>query len=126
MEYQFTIKGTLPVLNDYLKAERSFHKGHSCGNDMKQNYQMVICNAIRMQLKRTQIEKQVKVFTRYYEPNRKRDPDNIAGVAHKFILDSLQKCKVIANDGWENIKGFEDEFFIDKKNPRIEVTLIEQ
>ena len=48
-----------------------------------------------------------------------------AGVAHKFIQDALVKCKVIDNDGWNNIVGFEDHFFIDKHNPRIEVVLEE-
>ena len=114
MLYTFTIKGTLPGLNEYLKAERSFHNRHSTGNDMKQQYQMIISNAIRLNLKYT-----------FYEPNRKRDLDNIAGVAHKFIQDALVKCKVLDNDGWNNIVGFEDHFFIDKHNPRIEVVLEE-
>lgn len=125
MEYHFTVKGTLPGLNDYLKAERSFSKKHSCGNDMKQQYQMVISNAIRTQLKRLEIKNPVRIEYRFYEPNRKRDLDNIAGVAHKFIQDALVKCKVLENDGWNNITGFSDHFYIDRQNPRIDVTIIE-
>ena len=90
MKYHFTVKGTLPGLNDYLKAERSFSKKHSCGNDMKQQYQTVISNAIRTQLKRLVIESPVQIKYCFYEPNRKRDLDNIAGVAHKFIQDALE------------------------------------
>lgn len=56
MQYKFVIKGKLPGLNDYLKAERSFHRGHSCGNDMKQEYQMLVSNAIRASLKRQAIK----------------------------------------------------------------------
>lgn len=125
MLYTFTIKGTLPGLNEYLKAERSFHNRHSTGNDMKQQYQMIISNAIRLNLKRTHINNPVRIKYTFYEPNRKRDLDNIAGVAHKFIQDALVKCKVLDNDGWNNIVGFEDHFFIDKHNPRIEVVLEE-
>jgi len=33
--------------------------------------------------------------------------------------------QTIDNDGWNNIVGFEDHFFIDKHNPRIEVVLEE-
>lgn len=125
LEHEFIIKGTLPGLNDYLKAERSFSKKHSCGNDMKQQYQMLIINAIRLQLKRLTIKNPVTICYSFYEPNMKRDLDNIAGVAHKFIQDSLVKSGVLANDGWANIKGFSDNFYIDKHNPRIEVSIIE-
>lgn len=126
MEHKFVIKGTLPGLNEYLKAERSFSKKHSCGNDMKQQCQMLISNAIRTQLKRLSIKSTVHIKYTFYEPNKRRDLDNIAGVAHKFIQDALVKCGVLENDGWSNITGFTDTFFTDKHNPRIEVTLTEE
>lgn len=125
MNHKFIIKGRLPGLNDYLAAERNFSKKHSCGNDMKQQNQMLISNAIRLQLKRLHIDKQVHISYAFYEPDKKRDLDNIAGVAHKFIQDALVKCKVIDNDGWNNISGFDDSFFVDRHNPRIEVTIRE-
>lgn len=125
MRYRFTVKGTLPGLNDYLKAERSFSKRHSCGNDMKQQCQIMIGGAIRTQLKRLAIKTPVYIKYTFYEPNMRRDLDNIAGVAHKFIQDSLVKCGVLENDGWKNIYGFSDAFYVDKQNPRIEVELIE-
>ena len=125
MEYGFTIKGTLPGLNEYLKAERSFRNRHSNGNDMKQQYQIIISNAVRRDLKNLHINKPVMIKYDFYEPNRKRDLDNIAGVAHKFIQDALVKCRVLDNDGWNNITGFEDKFYIDKHNPRIEVLIKE-
>lgn len=125
MEARFVIKGKLPGLNDYLKAERSFSKKHSCGNDMKQQYQFLISNAIRVQLKRIHFEKPVHITYRFYEPNRKRDLDNISAVAHKFIQDSLVKCRILDNDGWSHIIGFSDEFYCDRKDPRIEVLIVE-
>lgn len=129
MEYHFTVPGTLPGLNDYLKAERKFTRrggsAHSVGNDMKQENQMLICNAIRLKLKRLKIQRPVHISYRFYEPNRRRDLDNIAGVAHKFIQDSLVRCGVLENDGWEHITGFSDAFFVDRHNPRIEVTIRE-
>lgn len=125
MQYRFVVKGKLPGLNDYLKAERNFRRGHSCGNDMKQEYQLLVSNAIRATLKRRVIKSPITIHYSFYEPNRRRDLDNIAAVAHKFIQDALVKCQVIENDGWQYIKGFSDEFHVDKHNPRIEVTLIE-
>ena len=125
MKYKFIIKGRLPGLNEYLAAERSFSKKNSCGNDMKQQNQMLISNAIRLQLKRLHIEKKVHISYAFYEKNEKRDLDNISGVAHKFIQDALVKCNVIDNDGWNNIQGMDDSFFVDSLNPRIEVTIRE-
>ena len=125
MQYSFVIKGKLPGLNDYLKAERSFYKGHSCGNDMKQSYQMLVSNAIRTSLRRQTVKYPITIHYSFYEPNKRRDLDNIAAVAHKFIQDALVKCRIIENDGWQYIKGFSDEFHVDRHNPRIEVTLIE-
>jgi len=126
MNYKFTYKGKLPGLNDYLKAERSFSKKHSNGNDMKQEYQMLIINAIRLQLKRLHIDKQVFITYTFYEPNKQRDLDNISAVAHKFIQDSLVKSGILSGDGWKQINGYKDLFFVDKINPRIEVEIIEK
>ena len=57
--------------------------------------------------------------------NRKRDLDNISAFAHKVIQDGLVQCGLLANDGWKNIVGYSDDFYVDKDNPRIEVTIRE-
>lgn len=62
---------------------------------------------------------------RWYEPNRKRDKDNIAAVGRKIIQDALVEAGVIRNDGWNDIRGFSDEFYVDKNEPRIEVEIEE-
>lgn len=33
--------------------------------------------------------------------------------------------RVLKNDGWKEITGFSDEFFVDVNNPRIEVEIEE-
>ena len=58
---------------------------------------------------------------RFFEPNRKRDKDNIFGYANKVILDALQYMSVIDNDGWKEVENFTHDFFIDADYPRIEV-----
>ena len=42
-----------------------------------------------------------------------------------MIQDALVECGVLQNDGWKNIVGFSDDFFVDPKNPRIEVDIEE-
>lgn len=50
------------------------------------------------------------VFT-WHEANRQRNPDNVAA-GKKFILDALVAAKVLANDGWGEIAGWEDHFTV--------------
>ena len=122
MEYKFTIDGRLDGLNEYTAANRTNpHKG----GDMKNKNELIITWSIRQQLKKLHIASQIHITYKFYEKNTRRDLDNIAGTAHKFIQDSLVKCGVIDNDGWKNIKGFSDEFYVDKEKPRIEVILME-
>ena len=129
MEYRFTIDGTLPNLNDYLQAERQVirtAKSYTTrGNEMKQFWQNHIVLILRGQLKGLKIDKAIFITYRFFEPNKRRDLDNISAFAHKVIQDALVKSGIIKNDGWKEIVGFQDSFYIDKENPRIEVVLRE-
>ena len=62
---------------------------------------------------------------RWYEANRKRDLDNVSSFGRKVIQDALVEVKILENDGWRNIVGFSDEFYVDSKYPRIEVEIEE-
>lgn len=66
-----------------------------------------------------------RVFIEYnfFEPNTKRDKDNISGYFHKVFQDALVQAGIIKNDGWKCIRGFTDYFEVDRGNPRIEVIL---
>ncbi len=61
----------------------------------------------------------------WHEPNQKRDKDNISSFGRKVIQDALVRAKVLHNDGWKDIVGFEDRFYTDRKNPRIVVEIVE-
>lgn len=120
--HTFTILGRLDGLNEYTAANRTNpHKG---GKMKKDNGDTVIWS-IRQQLRELHINVPVKINYTFYEQNRKRDLDNISSFAHKVIQDSLVKTGVLKNDGWNEITGFTDQFYCDKKNPRIEVEIIE-
>ena len=129
MEYRFTIDGTLPNLNDYLQAERQVirtAKSYTTrGNEMKQFQQNHIVLILRGQLKGLKIDKAIFITYRFFEPNKRRDLDNISAFAHKVIQDALVKSGIIRNDGWKEIVGFVDTFAVDKERPRIEVILQE-
>lgn len=64
----------------------------------------------------------VTITFKWYMKNKKKDLDNVC-FGKKFILDGMVKAGVIVNDTQEYIKGFTDEFYIDKNDPRIEVVI---
>lgn len=115
----FTIPGQQIGLNEYTGANRS---NKYKGSTLKKNIERDMIFAIRAQLGNLKIENQVQIIYTWFEPNRKRDKDNIA-FAKKFINDELVKSEVLKNDGWKEISGFIDRFEIDKENPRVEVEI---
>lgn len=122
MEHKFIILGRLDGLNKYTAANRTNpHKG----GKMKKDNEDTVIWAIRQQIRGLHINCPVILKYDFYEPNKKRDLDNISSFAHKVIQDSLVKTGVLKNDGWQEITGFLDQFYCDNKNPRIEVTIVE-
>lgn len=123
MTYTFTIPGRLPGLNEYIEAERS-HRLRAAR--MKSDAENEVMRYIRLDLGRIRVTAPVRIDYRFYEPDRRRDKDNIAGFAHKVIQDALVKAAALKNDGWCDIIGFADSFYVDKQHPRIEITITEE
>lgn len=113
------IKGKLDGLNQYVLACRG---NKFAGAGVKKRNEKHITEAILEQLGGVNFEGPVELEFRWFEQNKRRDLDNIA-FAKKFILDALVKNGIIQNDNWNGVKGFKDQFFIDKENPRIEVDI---
>ena len=117
MAVNLTIYGRLDGLNDYVLACRT---NRYSGANMKRRNEDVIKSHILTQIPRERLKGKVHIHFAWYEPNKKRDLDNIAA-AKKFILDSLVATGTIEADGWSCVTGFTDSFSVDKDNPRIEV-----
>lgn len=122
MEYKLTIPGKLPGLNDYIAAERTNrHKGAK----MKADNGNIVAVSIRQCMRGVRIDKPVEMHYTWYEPNKRRDKDNISSFGRKVIQDALVQCGVLKDDGWRYVAWFSDRFEVDKKNPRIEVLIKE-
>lgn len=63
------------------------------------------------------------IYFKWFRKNKKKDPDNIA-FSKKFILDTFVKGGFLTGDGWKQIGGFCDDFFVDEIE-RTEVFLFE-
>lgn len=116
------IKGTFPTLNEYLAA---CGRNPKAGGRLKKKYMDIASWEIRSQMRDYVAKTPIIVHFVYYEPNMKRDKDNIAAYAQKVIFDSLQVCGILKNDGWKDVENFTHDYFVDKDNPRIEVYIEE-
>lgn len=122
MHYKFTIRGTLPGLNELIEAER---RNRFIGAKLKKQYEAVVMRAARS-LGNVEFEEPVYMVYHWYEKDRRRDKDNICAFGRKVIQDALVKARYLSNDGWKNIRGFEDHFEVDAKNPRVVVEIWER
>ena len=117
MKIKLIIPGELVDLNTYISAER---RNRYAGAKIKQEMTDYI-TLLAKRLK-TEIRTPVRLVYRWYCKDKRKDKDNVA-FAKKFIQDGLVNAGVLKNDGWNDIEGFTDEFYVDKLNPRIEVEI---
>lgn len=122
MIHKFTIYGRLDALNTYTSANRT---NVYAGAKLKKDNENLIIWSIRKELKRLKIDRPILIYYNIYEPNKRRDHDNVLSCVSKFTQDSLVKTEILSGDGWKNIHRFYYDIGVDKKNPRIDVTITE-
>ena len=122
VRYRLVIRGTLPNLNDYIAAER---RNKHIAAAMKRQTEHVVMMYAKSQLRGMRFSGPVRMAYAWYEPNRRRDKDNVSSFGRKCIQDALVRAGILENDGWKEIDSFSDSFHVDKKNPRIEVEIEE-
>ena len=113
---KLVIPGEMPDLNQIIKYSKQHWSTYS---KLKRKYTDLVFLIGRRYGK---IDGQAYITFRWYCKDKRKDPDNIAA-GKKFILDGLVKAGVFEDDTWKQIKGFRDEFYLDPKEPRIEVEI---
>lgn len=111
------IPGRLPGLNEIIAAAKEHFGSYA---NMKDEYTASIAWLAK---KLPNFEKVALIIT-WYEPNSRRDPDNIMA-GQKFILDGMVAAGTIPNDSQKHIKGIVHRFRVDRKDPRVEVEIID-
>lgn len=116
----FTIYGRFGTYNEYINACR---KNIFEGAKMKcRDEELAMWN---MSDVAEYHFKKVILHYRFFEPDKRRDKDNVFAYASKIVQDALVTLKVIDNDGWKNVENFTHDFFVDAEKPRIEVYIEE-
>lgn len=119
LQKKIVIPGTLPGLNEYIDAERG---NRYQAAELKRKTEEMIVACIMQQIPGARFREPVHIKYIWYEPNRRRDKDNIA-FGKKFIQDALVMAGILEGDGWRGIGSFTDTFAVDKHNPRVEVII---
>ena len=113
------IKGTLPGRNE---AENAARAHWTKGRDFKHTWTDYVAYQTVGQCT-APFDRPAKVRVTFYEPNQKRDQDNvISGL--KYVCDGLVKAGVLKGDSPRHLRFESVRVEYDRDNPRIEVELI--
>ena len=113
-----TIPFELPTLNEIIAVAKQQRGRRSLYNSLKKKNQQAMEIFIRQA---EPITKPVKLEFHWYRENRRTNPDNICAGGRKFALDAMQIYEILQDDNWKWIRGFKDEFDVDKTHPRVEI-----
>lgn len=121
---KFIIDGSMPGMNEMIDEAKRKNKRYDPYSKMKKEYTNLVHWTCKSQLPRDYKVEKCFLDIAYYCKDKRRDKDNIAA-CKKFIFDGMQSAGVIKNDGWREVEGWNENFYVDKKNPRI-VIIIEE
>ena len=119
---KLTIRGDLPSLNQVIAASKKHWSHYS--KEKKRWTDRVWAESKAAGLRPMTPPRRLHFI--WHMPSLKRDPDNLRGITAKYVIDGLVKANVIPDDGPKQISGFRDDFVLDRKSPRIEITLEEE
>ena len=113
---KFVLYDRMVGLNDYINLTRA---NRFKGAKTKKNEQSGVVWALRAMKLSKVVNYPLEVKMTFYEPNKRRDIDNISSVACKVILDALVQVGIIADDNQKHINKLSFEVFVDKDLPII-------
>lgn len=118
-ELSFFVAGKMPGLNELVRAKGSSVKTKSgkvivgmAYGGLKKRWQRAVADSLMLAGIARQTPGLWRFEFQFREPDRKRNKDNIAAGARKFIFDALQECGVLKNDGWDEIDDWHDSFAV--------------
>lgn len=115
---KLTILGEFPDLNSIIDASKQHWAKYHVFKKQYTDYVTMIAKTHLQPVTKYP----VSIQTTWYCPTRRKDPDNVAA-GKKFILDGLVEAGILKGDAWKHISELHDSFFVDKENPRVEISL---
>ena len=112
----FAVPGRMPNMNDLMLNRGTRIRGKATHMDACAAIASVACAGKPPMLG-------AHVHVHCIEPNMRRDPDGVVAGATKIVLDALQACRAMPNDGWRGVASIRGTWDIDRANPRVVVTV---
>lgn len=117
----FPLKG----LNELLSGRLYNFRTKKYHNPVKADNDKVCFMAIKKCIPNVKIENSIKCTYFIYAGDKRHDRSNLYSAIEKSFPDALQQARVISNDSWDCVYDSEFHTFLDRKNPRVEVEIIE-
>lgn len=130
MKYKVIIsnnKHTFPIkgLNELLAGRVYDYRAKKYHNSVKSANDRVCCVAIRRYLKGVKLKTPIRCTYYIYAQDKRHDRGNLYSATEKSFLDALQQCRVIKNDGFDDVLDSVFHTELCRENPRIEVIIEE-
>lgn len=116
------VPGRFPGLNEYVRAERA--NRYRAADMKRRETERVRLAALSQSAPPLQCSRPAVVSIAWYEPNARRDVDNVAFAA-KFVLDGLVAAKVLPGDSRRYVSEVRSVVLTDRERPRVEVEVVE-
>ena len=114
------VPGEFPTLTEIISAAKNHHMKYS---SMKQEFTERTRVYVLKHLAGVKISvNKATIHLHWIRRTKRADPDNIRA-GSKFVLDGLVKSRLLADDGQGNIDCLSDSFGVDRKYPRVEITM---
>lgn len=111
--------GRLPGTNEMIGAA---NRNRHAWNQVKAGHESELGRVFSAQAGAKHMVGRSLATVHFYEKDRRRDEDNVIGGGCKLIFDALKEAGIIPDDSQKYIH-LRAEVFVDKLDPRIEVTL---
>lgn len=124
--YKLTITGFDSGLNELLNGVHYDYRIKKLVNPVKKKNDDLMIKQLRFSpIRNIKLKTPIEIHYDIYAKDKRRDRMNIGSCFDKCFCDSLQKAGILSNDGWNEIVNVSFDYFIDKMNPRVEVTIEE-
>lgn len=119
------IHGRLAGANEYInKCRTNKFNAAKFKNEQEKIVRFGLMEAFKEKAKVRSLNPPLKLTIHWYEPNSRRDIDNIC-FGTKFILDAMVRNEWLPNDNQRIVNQIVHHVSIDQRNPRIEVEVRE-
>lgn len=115
----------IPIPNKVLQPNCTIGSfgGRMMVNNARKKYKRITREAIEEENIETKPWNFVSVSAKFYfKTSRRRDTDNAIG-SLKSAYDGIAESGLIVDDDKKHMQRIEPDFFIDKNNPRVELTI---